>query len=651
MTNQPTFEESTFKEALWRDLEQGAAVLDRRRRRNRALSVVAAAALAVVAMLTMVSLPGSDGGETLDLATKPLPTTTESTATDTTTSQADPPPLPDPYPLGPASFIADGAAVYDLQLSDGGRFRLSLPERLAGDFTVTERSQGSPILVEGATADIEISLAYCEGRGALNPNPLGSTVAIVDVSALLCRPDELIVMDVAAVGLTPSDAEYFDLRPIAFGPRYGLARTAVSPELGSCGNCAPHGPMVFTVENVVVNSTGRSKVTAVDLDTLEERWTYDSTHFGTFLHGGEGGVFVGVDGGLFTKLDPATGDQLWQIPLDWIDRDLGLSGHGDDVWILRSSAIGEGQHWPPTVRRIDIESGDVLWTAGGYKGTDWHPSRPIVFDDAVVLSGLTDMFADEDGPLIGGFVRAFDVDTGDTLWTTDLEIAAPAFIVGAVEVLDFESGRALLVRTSDREVLRLDPIDGSILWRFDSVPVTQLDGTDFDATGTLAIDARTPIGGVLIDPLTGTLLQSANTSADDGADFACPITLPISPTFIPPEPWPATRIGDLRYWYGTDELWTVIDLGPDASTQGMKSVWWSANFPGGSVEEMPELRVVYQRLDGDGEKIVHEAPGTNAFTRDDQWFMINGAEPTTPGCWQATATYKRAQLSVIFEIE
>ncbi len=656
MTNQPTPNQPTCKEELWRDLEQGAAVLDRRRRRNRALTVVAAAAVAVVAMLALVPLPGSSD-EQFDLTTKPLPTPTTSTPG----QPAAPTPTPEPQPLGSPSFIADGTAVYDLRLSDGGRFRLSLPERLAGDFTVTEPSPGAPVLVQGATADIEVSFGYCEGRGALDANPLGSTVAIGDGSARVCRADELIVMDVDAADLTPSDAEHLDLRPIAFGPRYGLARSAISPETTSCGNCVPTGPMVFTDENVVVNSTGPSKVTAVDLDTLEERWTFDSGRTGTFLYGGEGGVFVGVDGVLFTKLDTATGAQLWQIPLDATDGNFGLSGHGDGVWLLRSSDVDEGQHWPPMIRRIDIESGEVVWAVGGYKGTDWQPSRPAVIDDAVVLAGITDTFADGDGPLIGGFVRAFDIDTGETLWTSDLEIAAPAFIADALEVLDFETGRALLVRTPDRELLRLDPSDGSVIWRVDSVQVTRIDGTDFAADGTLEIDARLPIGRVLIDPLTGGLvpsLEDLSLPSTSPSDFDCMFTLPI-PAFMPPEPWPASPSQDpqrtgmpgLRHWYGTDDLWTVIDLDPDARTQGMKSVWWSVNFPGGSFEEMPELRVVYQRLDGDGETIVYEAPGTNASTPEDHSLMINGAEPTTPGCWQATGTYKRAQLSIIFEVE
>lgn len=130
----------------------------------------------------------------------------------------------------------------------------------------------------------------------------------------------------------------------------------------------------------------------------------------------------------------------------------------------------------------------------------------------------------------------------------------------------------------------------------------------------------------------------------------CPVTTPPASAFTPPEPWPATPPAGDVVWYGTDDLWTVLSI--DGHTP-RKSVWWSAAFPGGGVEPEPEIAVVYERLDdpGDDEAVVDLGPkGTNANTAEDGWFMIAGGEPETPGCWQATATYKDATLTYVFEV-
>ena len=80
------------------------------------------------------------------------------------------------------------------------------------------------------------------------------------------------------------------------------------------------------------------------------------------------------------------------------------------------------------------------------------------------------------------------------------------------------------------------------------------------------------------------------------------------------------------------------------------SVWWSANVPGGHLEESPEIEVVYIRLDAEADEVAYPAPGANAFTDTDQWFMTNGLEPDDPGCWQGTATYEGTSLTYVYEI-
>ncbi|MFP3882849.1 MAG: hypothetical protein ACLFRT_07345 [Actinomycetota bacterium] len=151
------------------------------------------------------------------------------------------------------------------------------------------------------------------------------------------------------------------------------------------------------------------------------------------------------------------------------------------------------------------------------------------------------------------------------------------------------------------------------------------------------------------------LVGTAATAGDADANFECPVTIPPQPGFSPPEPWPATYPHDGSVWYGSPGLWTVLETDGDYGPR--KSVWWSANFPGGAKEERPDLHVTWTRLDTDEEIVIdNEWGATNAHTVAEGWFMIAGIDPdlTTeefhgPGCWRVTAEYKGATLSYVYE--
>ncbi len=124
----------------------------------------------------------------------------------------------------------------------------------------------------------------------------------------------------------------------------------------------------------------------------------------------------------------------------------------------------------------------------------------------------------------------------------------------------------------------------------------------------------------------------------------CIATRPLQPGLTVPPSHPDTPV--FGVWYGTDELWTVLQA--DAGYLPRKSVWWSRRFPGGVEEEQPEITVTWERLDAD-ETIIAGPPGTNAFTSEEGWFMIAGIDPQTAGCWRVTARYKGAQLSYVYD--
>jgi outer membrane protein assembly factor BamB len=405
--------------------------------------------------------------------------------------------------IGAPAVVGDGAAVYDLRLIDGERFRLSIPAALAGDLTLTQRPELSPIMIDGPTASIAITFGFCPNQDGMTENRLGSAIATSGGLVNICRPDELLAMVVTPkVNLVDGDLDRFDLRPIALGSRYEPILNAQWPELTSCSNCARWGPMVFPDANVVVNRTGPTSVTAIDLDTLEERWNFDTGDPGdVYMHGGPAGVYLQVTGGAFLKLDPATGRVQWRIERDPGELDLGFSGHAGESWFLRSSFSGEGDDRAPVLRRIDAESGEVLWSALGRQGADWQWARPVVVDDFFVLMDVTDNPQVPVDPT-GGTLQAFDIESGRKTWVTDLQSPSEGFDRGLLEVLDSDDGRALLARTIDGDVLRVAPRTGQILWRT-PVPFGRFNGTDHSADGTLAVGITTPQGQRLLDPTTG----------------------------------------------------------------------------------------------------------------------------------------------------
>ncbi len=151
------------------------------------------------------------------------------------------------------------------------------------------------------------------------------------------------------------------------------------------------------------------------------------------------------------------------------------------------------------------------------------------------------------------------------------------------------------------------------------------------------------------DGRVGTANLDHGSSGQAGeAGFPCPITIPSQPGFVPPDPHPSSPSILGGIWYGDAELWTVLPR--DGRWSPRMSVWWSADFGGGAVEERPDVSVTYERLDQEAPLLASDSLGTNAYTSEDGWFMIAriGFEP--PGCWKVTARYRDSSLSYVVQV-
>ncbi len=168
---------------------------------------------------------------------------------------------------------------------------------------------------------------------------------------------------------------------------------------------------------------------------------------------------------------------------------------------------------------------------------------------------------------------------------------------------------------------------------------------------TIRLHRLARVGAVLLLILGGCSSEepapTATATAALVADEGCPMTVPPAEPFVPPDPWPAVPSSSEFVWYGSDDLWTVLEVGRSMEN---KSVWWSVNFTSAAFESQPEIAVVFERLDVEADAVVFASPGTNAYTPEDELFMINGIEPRDPGCWQATATYKGATLQYVYSV-
>jgi hypothetical protein len=131
----------------------------------------------------------------------------------------------------------------------------------------------------------------------------------------------------------------------------------------------------------------------------------------------------------------------------------------------------------------------------------------------------------------------------------------------------------------------------------------------------------------------------------------CPITQPQDPVFVPPEQY-ASVAPYGEFWYGTNELWTMLQ--PDGRWAGLpqsehgysqKVFWWREGYDM-TKETQPRITVSGRRLDGDAPTFENTG-GTNGYHGDMGQFMLTGVAVPTSGCWEITGKYREAELSFV----
>jgi len=133
----------------------------------------------------------------------------------------------------------------------------------------------------------------------------------------------------------------------------------------------------------------------------------------------------------------------------------------------------------------------------------------------------------------------------------------------------------------------------------------------------------------------------------------CPITQPAAVPFTPPPPYPATPPASYvdQFWYGTQDLWTMLgdsgtwsDLPHNESGYTQKIFWWREGYDM-STEPNPALTVTGTRLDASTPPFM--ASGATNASADFGEAMLMGVDIPTAGCWKITGHYKGHELSFV----
>lgn len=212
----------------------------------------------------------------------------------------------------------------------------------------------------------------------------------------------------------------------------------------------------------------------------------------------EDGLFSPQRDLMVVALDPSSGDTIWSTQLD-TNRDDGAWCHDDAAKVEATSEqvllVGEGCG-VLTVAAFDADTGAVHWFSShgdfsigrGY-GLDVAPDQGTVV--AATNIDESDSSGEQDA-----VAAAFDLSTGDTLWTDQFGETGEDEYAYSVEIAEVSSGgHAAIVGASDR-VRALDLASGSIRWSarhdldYPSFDVGEAKGQVY-ATGNVEIEDST----------------------------------------------------------------------------------------------------------------------------------------------------------------
>jgi outer membrane protein assembly factor BamB/protocatechuate 3,4-dioxygenase beta subunit len=398
------------------------------------------------------------------------------------------------------AVTAGGATTADLTLTTAAEYQL------AGTVTGPDGPiDGARIAVEGAPVDTvetgtdgRFTATVAAGRHTLRITAAGFAPHRLDIE-LTGDQDVVINLDRLDQPSEPGWTQ-FQNNPARTGLA-GQSLAAATLERGwqsrVGGAVTFSSPVIGDGHAYVGDDAGR--LTALDVDTGDITWTYDTGSVG--LRGAPavsgGMVFIGGgQGGGIRALDSATGDEVWSIETP--GRQTIYTAPtvvGDVVYAATGPSAGRDD----TVFALDAETGEQLWA------TDVGES---VFAGPAVAAGLAVVGNASDGQVI-----ALDTATGSVEWTFT---RTEDYFIGGASLVDVPGhGDTVHIATTDGDsggsLLAIDAATGELIWENASHGDGQ--GTTPAAYGDLIIAGSHGTGGVAAyDAATGDVAWRYNVS-------------------------------------------------------------------------------------------------------------------------------------------
>ncbi len=213
----------------------------------------------------------------------------------------------------------------------------------------------------------------------------------------------------------------------------------------------------------------REATVGYETDTMDERWDLLVYAGATPAVNGTD-VFALFSNGQLVALDLATGDVRWNIaPATTSTNTYGLDSA---LRVYRDSVIVVFEGDDRFIARYDASTGRELWKTERESST-WASPILAKRNDGTHLIVL---LADPD-------VTAWDPETGERIWTTDVLKEGPDFCVGPSPV---QAGDRVFVNCQNAGIYGVDLADGRIAWRVEELP----DDSGFPDGASMTTDGR-----------------------------------------------------------------------------------------------------------------------------------------------------------------
>lgn len=410
-----------------------------------------------------------------------------------TTDGTTAPPATGPESGAEPLRLDNGVSLVTVEMDDGTRFAVLLPTSLVpGTIGVTAGTSDAEINGPGFQGSLTYALCPGDTQDAGSLNSRGALVAPVADRLVVCRPDQLLILDITTTQEVPAESlDAFDIVPVDLGSEY---TAAVDNSAVSTFCCEPFGPIRAGGLVITANRYTSGQITAWDYDTLIPQWTVDLGDSSILLGSYDELVIATPGRGQLVGIETGAGETIWELPLAPDEEVVGIAHQsGDDTWYISSEFPIEGEVAPPRLRAVDVQSGETTWTTELRPETVLQWADPALFPDAIVVLDVPRFVIDR-GTTTTSHLIAFDRTTGERLWATDLEDPTEGF---SDRLLAHNPESNLLIAaTPGGEVFSVDPETGQILWRTETgfVRIVGLDDgavTLQRGSGQLKLDIQT----------------------------------------------------------------------------------------------------------------------------------------------------------------